>query len=69
MREDESAPIEPNITIEVADVDALHAEALGRGAEIVYPLTDERWGVRRFFLRDPNGVVLNVMAHRAAPRV
>jgi len=30
----------------------------------VYPLTDEPWGVRRFFVRDPNGVVLNVMSHR-----
>jgi uncharacterized glyoxalase superfamily protein PhnB len=44
-------------------VDAVHAEAVRRGAEVVYPLTDERWGVRRFFLRDPNGVVINVMRH------
>jgi uncharacterized glyoxalase superfamily protein PhnB len=27
-------------------------------------LTDEPWGVRRFFVTDPNGVVLNVMRHR-----
>jgi uncharacterized glyoxalase superfamily protein PhnB len=44
-------------------VDAVHAEAVRRGAEVVYPLTDEPWGVRRFFLRDPNGVVINVMRH------
>ena len=31
--------------------------------EIVYPLTNERWGVRRFFVADPNGVVINVMCH------
>ena len=30
----------------------------------VYPLTDEPWGVRRFFTRDPNGVVVNVLSHR-----
>ena len=44
-------------------MDAVHAEAVRRGTEVVYPLTDESWGVRRFFLRDPNGVVINVMRH------
>jgi catechol 2,3-dioxygenase-like lactoylglutathione lyase family enzyme len=52
------------VTVEVADVDIVHKRALTRGLEIVYPLTDEPWGVRRFFVRDPNGVVLNVMSHR-----
>ena len=51
----------PSITIEVADVDAVHQTAAERGLEIVYPLTDEEWGVRRFFLADPNGLILNVM--------
>jgi catechol 2,3-dioxygenase-like lactoylglutathione lyase family enzyme len=32
-------------------------------AEIVYPLTDEEWGLRRFFVRDPNGAVINVTEH------
>ena len=26
-------------------------------------LTQEPWGVRRFFVRDPHGVVVNVVAH------
>ena len=39
------------------------AEARRRGYEIVHPLTEEPWGVRRFFVRDPNGVVVNVVAH------
>jgi catechol 2,3-dioxygenase-like lactoylglutathione lyase family enzyme len=56
------APV-PSITIEVADVDAVHETAAERGLEIVYPLTNEEWGVRRFFLADPNGVVINVMTH------
>jgi len=51
------------ISVEVADVDALHAEALRRGLEIVYPLTDEPWGIRRFFVRDPDGRVINVAMH------
>ncbi len=58
-----SQPV-PAFTIEVGNVDAVHADAVARGADIVYPLTDERWGVRRFSVRDPNGVVLNVMSHR-----
>lgn len=66
-RSDASSRIVPQVTVEVADVDAVHAEAVRRGAEIVYPLTDEPWSVRRFFLRDPNGVVINVMCHRAGP--
>jgi catechol 2,3-dioxygenase-like lactoylglutathione lyase family enzyme len=53
----------PDITIEVADVDAVHEIAAERGLEIVYPLTDEEWGVRRFFLADPNGILINVMSH------
>jgi predicted enzyme related to lactoylglutathione lyase len=66
MREDASAPVVPQISVEVADVDAIHAEAVRRGLEIVHPLTDEPWGVRRFFVRDPNGTVVNVVAHRGA---
>jgi catechol 2,3-dioxygenase-like lactoylglutathione lyase family enzyme len=54
---------EPNLTIEVDDVDAVQSVAAERGLEIVYPLKDEEWGVRRFFLRDPNGLVINVMSH------
>ena len=54
-----------DISIEVADVDAAHADALARGLEIVYPLTDEPWGVRRFFVREPSGQVVNVATHIA----
>jgi catechol 2,3-dioxygenase-like lactoylglutathione lyase family enzyme len=65
LRQDASAPVIPQITVEVADVDAVHAKAVRRGLEIVYPLTREPWGVKRFFIKDPNGVVLNVASHRA----
>jgi catechol 2,3-dioxygenase-like lactoylglutathione lyase family enzyme len=51
------------ISIEVENVNEMHARAIERGLEIVYPLTDEPWGVRRFFVRDPNGIVVNVMNH------
>jgi catechol 2,3-dioxygenase-like lactoylglutathione lyase family enzyme len=66
IRADQSAPVVPAISIEVGDVDRIHAEAQRRGLEIVHPLTDEPWGVRRFFVRAPDGTVVNVAAHRPA---
>src|SRR5436189_5775356 len=63
MSEDATAPVAPDVTIEIEDVDAVHAKAVERGLQIVHPLTDEPWGVRRFFVRDPNGAVVNVMQH------
>jgi len=64
LTHDETAPTLPTVSIEVDDVDACHAAALRLDAEIVHPLTDEPWGVRRFFVRDPNGNVVNVLGHR-----
>ena len=54
---------QPSVSVEVEDVDSVHREAVARGYRIVYPLTDEPWGVRRFFVADPNGVVINVLCH------
>ena len=54
----------PHLTIEVDDVDAAYDAARRAGHEIVRPLADEEWGVRRFFVRDPAGTVVNVMSHR-----
>jgi catechol 2,3-dioxygenase-like lactoylglutathione lyase family enzyme len=63
FRRDDSANVQPQITIEVEDVDRAHAKAIEQRLEIVYPLTTEPWGVTRFFVTDPNGIVLNVMSH------
>jgi predicted enzyme related to lactoylglutathione lyase len=57
------APHVLSLSIEVADVDAIHTKAVECGVPIVYPLTTEPWGVRRFHVTDPNGVVINVMSH------
>jgi catechol 2,3-dioxygenase-like lactoylglutathione lyase family enzyme len=60
-------PIDPRVTvsIEVENVVEMHARAKAKGVEIVYPLAVEPWGVTRFFARDPNGMVLNIMSHTA----
>lgn len=60
---DAAAPEDPVVSIKVTDVDAAYAEARQRGYEIVHPLTDEVWGVRRFFVRAPDGNVLNIVQH------
>lgn len=54
---------DPDISIQVDDVDACHAEAVRIDAENVHPLTDEAGGVRRFFVRDPHGHVINIVSH------
>jgi catechol 2,3-dioxygenase-like lactoylglutathione lyase family enzyme len=54
----------PGISVGVDDVDAVHAKAVQQGLEIVYPLRDEEWGVRRFMLREPSGTIVNVVSHR-----
>ncbi len=55
----------PGISVEVDDVDAVHARAAEQGFEIAYPLRDEEWGVRRFMLREPSGTIVNVLSHHS----
>src|SRR5690625_971330 len=59
-----SASVVPDVSIEVDDVDAVYALAQQMGAEIMHPLTDEVWGVRRFFVKSPDGHVLNILGHQ-----
>ena len=55
----------PGISVEVDDVDGVHARAVEQGFEIAYSLRDEEWGVRRFMLREPSGTIVNVLSHRS----
>jgi catechol 2,3-dioxygenase-like lactoylglutathione lyase family enzyme len=59
---------QPSFGVDVgqpAAVDAAHAEVVRRGLRVVYPLSDEPWGVRRFFVEDPGGTIVSVLAHTA----
>jgi catechol 2,3-dioxygenase-like lactoylglutathione lyase family enzyme len=63
---DAAAPCNPVVSVGVnspADVDAVHERVLTAGLEVVHPLTNEEWGVRRFFFRDLDGNVINVVAN------
>jgi catechol 2,3-dioxygenase-like lactoylglutathione lyase family enzyme len=64
MTRDATARVNPNVSIEVDDVDSAYRAAVDAGLTIVHPLSDEEWGVRRFFFADPAGNVVNVLSHR-----
>ena len=55
----------PDLSIEVEDVDAVYQRAKNLGHAIEYELTDEPWEVRRFYLFDPTGKLLNILSHPA----
>lgn len=67
LTHDAGAPVNPVVSIKVDDVEDAYREAVRRGYEIVHPLTFESWGVVRFFVRAPDGNVLNIVAHRDGP--
>lgn len=64
MTKDQTAQRNPDVSVEVDDVDAAYRAAVDAGLEIVHPLSDEDWGVRRFFFTDGAGNVVNVLSHR-----
>ena len=60
---DATAPEDSVISVHTDDVEAAYAEAQELGYEIVHPISTEPWGVRRFFVRAPDGNVINVVHH------
>jgi catechol 2,3-dioxygenase-like lactoylglutathione lyase family enzyme len=53
----------PDLSIEVDDVEAALEGMTKAGFPIEYGPTDEPWGVRRFYVRDPFGRLVNILAH------
>ncbi|RUS48629.1 VOC family protein [Cohnella sp. AR92] len=53
----------PDLSIEVDDADAALEGMKKAGFPIEYGPADEPWGVRRFFVRDPFGKLINILAH------
>jgi catechol 2,3-dioxygenase-like lactoylglutathione lyase family enzyme len=61
---DATAPEDSAISVHVGSgVEKAYEEAMRRGYEIVYPLTKEAWGLRRFFVRAPDGTIVNITSH------
>ena len=53
----------PDLSIEVDDLDAVLDGMKRAGFSIEYGPADEPWGVRRFFVRDPFGRLVNILVH------
>jgi catechol 2,3-dioxygenase-like lactoylglutathione lyase family enzyme len=56
------APV-PDVSIEVDDLEAILTRVRRAKIAIEYGPTSEPWGVRRFFVRDPFGKLVNVLVH------
>jgi catechol 2,3-dioxygenase-like lactoylglutathione lyase family enzyme len=54
----------PDLSIEVDDVEAALQGMKVAGFAIEYGPADEPWGVRRFYVRDPFGRLVNILSHR-----
>jgi len=64
VTKDATAPEDSVISVLADDVESAFQEAQQLGYEIVHPLTTEPWGVRRFFVRAPDGNLVNIVNHR-----
>jgi catechol 2,3-dioxygenase-like lactoylglutathione lyase family enzyme len=63
MTEGGSGTPVPDLSIEVDDLDAALARVKKAMLPIEYGPIVEPWGVRRFFVRDPFGKLVNILSH------
>ena len=52
-----------DLSIEVDDIEVALRKVRKAGLPIEYGPKSEPWGVRRFYVRDPLGKLVNVMQH------
>jgi catechol 2,3-dioxygenase-like lactoylglutathione lyase family enzyme len=62
--EDGSGTPVPDLSIEVDDLDAVLVALKEASYAIEYGPKTEPWGVRRFYVRDPFGKLLNILQHK-----
>lgn len=53
----------PDLSIEVDDLEDALLRVRRAGIAIEYGPITEPWGVRRFYVRDPSGKLVNILAH------
>ena len=63
MSEGGSGTAVPDMSIEVDDVEEALMRVRNAGIAIEYGPATEPWGVRRFYVRDPFGKLINILQH------
>ena len=53
----------PDMSIEVDDIEDALRRVQEAGIPIEYGPKTEQWGVRRFYVRDPFGTLINILQH------
>ena len=53
----------PDISIEVDNFTEVHQRVLAAGFRVEYGPRTEPWGLTRFYVRDPFGRLVNILAH------
>lgn len=59
-----SGTVVPDLSIEVDNFDDVLERVQASQFEIEYGPVEEPWGVRRFYVRDPFGKLVNIMEHQ-----
>jgi catechol 2,3-dioxygenase-like lactoylglutathione lyase family enzyme len=53
----------PDLSVEVDDLAEVLSRVQSAGVPVEYGPTNEPWGVRRFYVRDPLGKLINILQH------
>ena len=53
----------PDVSIEVDNLTEVHQRVLAAGFQVEYGPRTEPWGLTRFYVRDPFGCLVNILAH------
>lgn len=53
----------PDLSIEVDDLEEVLRRVKAAGLKLEYGPARESWGVKRFYLRDPFGRLINILSH------
>lgn len=63
LSEGGSGTLVPDLSIEVDDLDNALTRVTEAEIPIEYGPVEEPWGVRRFYVRDPFGKLINILSH------
>lgn len=50
------------ISVQVEDIEATYAAVKASGFELAHDICDEQFGMRRFMVADPNGLLVNMFS-------